>query len=372
MDLELYIFDANLNRKGIIDTYEKVEFELNYEKHSLCFLTVEGTARNIELLLQDEIRIIARSDDLNRGYMVESAEFIDEAKTEINIIAWSMSFITSWRTIERQQRYTGNVEDVIKAFINANCINPTNSKRKIPNLVLGFNTGINIDTEITHSHKQLDDALWPDCMANEMSFEILLNHNAKKFVFSTYQGVDRSAQQNINSHVIFAKAFDNVAKQSYTNDKSSYKTTAYVAGEGEGVARKVVTIGDEHEGLNRRELFVDARDLQAKYEDDNGQEVILNEEQYIETLRKRGKAKQAEYQHVRTFTSDIDLMTRFIFGRDYFIGDKVTIRNDELGVVMHTRVTTAKETFDRSGYDLKIDFGNAIPTLIDKLKREVK
>lgn len=369
--IELFVFDTEFNRLGVIDAYEKIYMETHYKKHSELHLTVDGTKEYAELLLSDDIRIITKSTDITRGFIVETPQYFDETSTKIEVIAYSLSYILNWRIIIGQQHYKGNIEDVVKAFVNANAINPIDSNRIIPHLVLGVNDGINMTADEAYSNKQLDEALWEICEKYDMSYEILMNHEAKKFVFSTYQGIDRTTEQTINQPVIFAKAFDNVTKQSYVDDKSNYKSTAYVAGEGEGIDRTVVNVNDNFTGFNRRELFVDARDLQSSYLQD-GTEIIIPQDEYYAILQERGQNKLAEYQRIRTFESDIDLYSQFIFGQDYFLGDKVTTRNDDLGIVTHSRVVTAKETYTREGYELSLEFGTSIPTLLDKLKREVK
>lgn len=371
--MDLFVFDMQFNRLGIIDEFTETQFDHKYDNHSQVYLTVDATKENSDLLINnDELRIITKSTDINRGYIIETAEYEDDTQLRITVIAYSLSIMTSWRLIEGQQQFKGNIEDVLKGFVNANSINPTDSKRIIPNLVLGVNEGINIITDEAYSNTQLDEALWEMCKKYELSYEILMNHTNKKYVFSTYIGADRSSEQSTIPSVIFAKAFDNVTLQSYVDDKSGYRSTAYVAGEGEGMARTVVKVNDVYTGFNRRELFVDARDLQTVYEDENDVEITLSPAEYQALLNERGLNKLAEYQRIRTFESDIDLYSQFIFNEHYFLGDKVTNRNDELGIVNHSRVVRANETYNRDGYHLKLEFGTSIPTLIDKLKRTVK
>lgn len=48
----------------------------------------------------------------------------------------------------------------------------------------------------------------------------------------------------------------------YDLDTTEYCNTAIVAGAGEGSERKIQYVNPENSGLNRRELYVDARDLQ--------------------------------------------------------------------------------------------------------------
>ncbi|MCK1987169.1 siphovirus ReqiPepy6 Gp37-like family protein [Lysinibacillus fusiformis] len=376
-DIELYIFDINFNRLATIDVYEEVEFQSKYYAHSLCLLTVEGNRKNAELLLvnenelSNELRILVRSDDLNRGYVIETAEFEDEEKTMIKVIAYSLSIFTSWRWIITQQRFQGNIEDVLKEFVRINCINTASPTRIIPNLVLGINEGINIIADESYTQKVLDIALWEMCEKNEVTFEILMNHKAKKYVFSTFKGENRSTEQQNNPHVIFAKDFENIISQSYTDDKSNYKSTAYVAGEGEENDRTIVEVGETFSGFNRREVFFDARDLQSEYNED-GETVIIPQNEYIDLLKERGNNRKQDYQRIRTFESEANLHSQFKFNEDYFLGDVVTNRNDDLGIVMHQRIVGVKEVFNREGYTLNLEYGTAIPTLLDKIKREVK
>lgn len=370
--MDLFIFDTAFNRKGIIDTFTNSNFLIKYHNHSTLIMTVDASKENADLLLTEDLRIITKSTDINRGYIIETAEYKDEERLEIIVIANSLSILTSWRIIEGQQRFVGNVEDVLKAFVNANCINPSDPNRIIPNLVLGVNEGINIQTDEVYTNKELDVALWEMCAKYDVSFEILMNHDVKKYVLSTYIGTDRSSEQATNTRVIFAKAFDNVTMQSYVDDKSNYRSTAYVAGEGEGDARTIVKVNDTTSGFNRREIFIDARDLQNTYKDENDIDVTLTPAEYQALLNERGLNRLSEYQRIRTFESDIDLYSQFVFNEHYFLGDKVTTRNDELGIVTHSRVMTANEVYNREGYNLSLEFGTSIPTLLDKIKREVK
>lgn len=182
-----------------------------------------------------------------------------------------------------------------------------------------------------------------------------------------WQGTDRSSEQFINDCIVFAKEFDNVSSQSYTDDLSDYKNTVIIAGEGEGIARTKLIVGNEFIGRKRKEIFVDARDLQSEIEDepfsDGSYEVLLTE---------RAKSKQTVFQRVRAFETDVEYNSQFIYESDYFLGDNVTIRNDEIGILMHTRLVTVKEVYIKGSYELKIDFGSSTPTLFSKIKKVVK
>ena len=366
-EIELWVFDMEFNRLAIIDEYEEVELETYYQNHSPFIVRLEGKKEYADLFLQGYDRIIVKSNDIHRGYYLETPQYTDETSIEIELLCRSLSVMTAWRRIIGQQRFAGNIEDAIKYFINLNAINPANPKRIIPNLVLGINEGIDIQVDEAYINADLDTAIWEMCKKYDIGFEILMNHEAKKYVASTYQGADRSAEQNINPHVIFAKAFDNVNRQSYVDDRADYKTTAYIAGKD-----RTITVNDEAAGFARRELFVDASSISKTYYNENYEEITIPEAEYIATLKETGQSELAQYPRVQTFESEVDTDAQHIYGVDYFIGDKVTNRNDELGIATHSRVVTAKERWKRSGYSLSLEFGTSIPKLLDKIKREVK
>ena len=369
----LNIFDESFNRLGVIDVYEDLDFTTNYHNHSLLVATIDATESNIRHFVNsDDLRILTKSTDTKRGYIVDYADFKDGTKTDLVIIAKSLGVILNWRMIERQQVFTGNIVSVINKFVEPFTMTSQNVKRILPNLVIGSSEFIDINIEAAYTDKPLDESLWDICVKNEVSYEILMNHEAKRYEFIVYSGKNRSTLQETNPRVIFAAVFGNVISQSYLDDKSNYKSTAYVAGEGEGNARKVLIINDEASGFARREIFFDARDLQSTYKNSNDVDVTLTPAGYEALLRERGLNRLADYPHIQTFINETDATAQYVYGRDYFLGDVTTSRNDKLSLIMHSRVVVVKENYSKSGYSLKIEFGVAIPTVFEKIKKEIK
>lgn len=367
MELDVFNIDT-FERLGTIDLYIKDEFKTNYRNHNELDLIVDATAENIEWFLnQGDDIFLTKAGDYKHGYLVESFKYTDESNSTIEVFCRSLSSMLSWRQIDGQQTFRGTVEEVIRNFVNTNAINPTNIKRKIPNLVLGPLFGINTQTEEAYSNKDLDESLWEICVKFDIAYDVLLDIQNKQFSFVVWQGTDRSAEQTQRDPVIFSKEFDNVISQNYTDDKSNFRNTVIIAGEGEGVARTYLVVGDENSGRHRREMFVDARDLQS----DNEDSTTMTQAQYQALLRERAKSKQAENVRVQAYDTNIEYDSQFKYGIDYFIGDKVTIRNDEINIALHTRVVTTTETYDIEGYDLKIEFGSNVPTLLSKIKKAV-
>lgn len=368
MELNIFHMDT-FERLGIIDEFQSLEITTNYKKHSELELLVSATEENIDYF-------IANNDDIFltvgigkvRGYLIESVKYTDEKKTTLEVYCKSLSSMLGWRQIDGQQTFRGNAEEVIRSFVNTNVIAPTNINRKIDNLILGNLSGITDTTEESYSNKDLDESLWEICVKFDIAYEIYADILNKRFEFVVWKGTDRSTNQTIRDAVIFSKEFDNVLSQSYTDDKSDYRNTVIIAGEGEGTARTYLVVGNENKGRKRREMFVDARDLQSSESD----QTKMSQTAYEALLIERAKNKQAEYARVQSFETDIVYDSQFTFGSDYFMGDLITIRNDGISVALHTRIVTAKEKYSRKGYELSTEFGSNIPTLLTKIKKAVK
>ena len=85
-------------------------------------------------------------------------------------------------------------------------------------------------------------------------------NSSNVFEFSLYAGLDHSYQQTTNPYVIFSPEFNNIITSTYTEDDIPFKNVALVAGVGEGDERVTISVGSAS-GLDRRELYVDARDI---------------------------------------------------------------------------------------------------------------
>ena len=93
-----------------------------------------------------------------------------------------------------------------------------------------------------------------------------------------------------------------------------------VGGEGEGADRRYTTVGGGS-GLNRRELFTDARDISSNV----GSDDALTDAEYMAQLQQRGKEKLAENVSITSFEGETETTIMFQYGKDFFNGDIVQI-----------------------------------------------
>lgn len=361
--IDLLIYQRNVGYIGEISEYESLEITRNYYEVSKMVLRVPKTPSNASLLKQGNI--ITTSSNVGYGYYIDHFSAINEDGNEIiEIFAFSLNYILSFRTIMKQMRYSGNVETVIKSFIQNSAITPEDPRRIIDGLVLGDNTGVQGSINVSRTGGDLLSNSFDISREFEASIDVVINNNGE-FEVLTWSGLDRSIEQSTYPNVIFSTEYDNVLSQNYFANKLDYKNVVLVAGEGEGVNRKVLEVGTTS-GWDRRELYVDARDLSSEYQDENGNNITLTNQEYQDILRTRGLEKISEQSEVESFESTIDDV-QYILGVDYNLGDKVTFLDTDLNITKSVRVTSITTTINKDGIRTVPSFGTGIPNkLINK------
>ena len=173
--------------------------------------------------------------------------------------------------------------------------------------------------------------------------------------------------EDVSSVVQFSAEFENVTNESLEKNNYDEATTALIYGEGEGKARKHTQVNNNLSGLERKEIYVDARDLQQTVDD-----VKMPDAQYIATLQSRGKEKLTEQPRVLALNGTINLNdSLFVYGRDYKLGDRVK-RISSFGYSDTVVLNSVTQTWDEKGYHIDGEFGNQSKTIIDVIKRKGK
>lgn len=263
---------------------------------------------------------------------------------------------------------SGNAETVMKHYIDRHLVNPADPDRKIPNLVIAPNQNRGSHITWQSRYKVVAEELEEISLATGIGWDITLDTENNHFVFDVYEGVDRSINQTERSPIYFSPEFGNVQTQSFSDSDLNMKNVAYVGGQGEGVDRQIVELG-EAAGLNRYEAFIDARDIGG--ENEEGNELTQEEERQL--LIERGQQKLDEMSNEMYFEAEIKSYDApFKHEVDYQIGDTVTIMNREWGFIVDKRITEVTEIHESGGFQLEATFGQKRPTLIDKIKQEFK
>lgn len=271
------------------------------------------------------------------------------------------------RVIASTVELNGTAEDGMRSLVQQTAIEPEDSGRKIKHLRLGVLSGIGGKIDAQATGDNLSEKLYEIGNTQEISHRVRYDYLTNDLVFEVWQGKDRRDSQEENSWAIFSNSFYNIQNVAYNRNSSSYKNFAYVAGAGEGNSRIIVTVDIRQTGEKRREIWVDARDLQP----DDGNGKVIPADTYRAILEQRGREKLAEYRKVETVNSGIDANANLIYKKDFDLGDYCTYINTEIGIATDKRITEIMEMYEGGAMELSVTFGtDEVSTVQQLIKRE--
>lgn len=352
--MEVLILDENFESLMIIDTFESLIWT---ERYSSCgdFELYTGADEHFINQIQQGYYIqIPGSDETMIIEQIEVETDFEEGN-HVTLSGRSLASILDRRIVWVQTTVVGKIQTCLKTLITDNIINPSNTdttlkeKRKIKNFIFEMNDDPNVadlDMRSQYTGDNLYDVVLEICATYDLGFYVRLDEN-NNFVFKLYAGADRSYGQDQYPPVIFSPTFDNISSTSYLESDKTLKNVTLVAGEDQGTARRTNIVGDE-EGLDRRELFTDARDIQSEYTDENNVHHVLTESEYLELLYQRGEENLAENQSTKVFDGSIEPVQGSVYGSDFFQGDILQVEN-QFGFQAKVRVTELIISQDESG-----------------------
>ncbi len=342
------IIDREFNFLGQIDEYES--FIPTKKWHGIGNFELHLNINNAHAEYLQKENIIFT--DEKKAYVILYRE-IDSVTNKLVVKGLELkSYLARWLVFPptgyAYYRVNSNVETIMKEYVQATLI-----RKGIANIVVADDLGRGDKTVYQSRYKNLADELEKLSLASNLSWDISLDLDNKRFIFDIVEGRDVTVNQDALPPAIFAIEYDNIAEQKLTDSKLDYRNTAIVAGQGEGVDRAITVVGDS-QGYDSFETFVDARDI----ENDND-------------LPARGNQKLSETQEILTFDSRVLTDKNLIYEEDFRLGDIVTIQNNQWNITTDRRITEVTEIYESTGFRLDVAFGESLPTIIDLVKKAI-
>lgn len=345
--MDIRVLDTNFNVITIMDQYESFIWTDRYREYG-----------------DFELYLLAYSDlftYIKRGYYLQIPEsehtmIIEEIKIEsdaengnhVTISGRSLESILDRRIVWKQQSISGTLQNGVRTLLNDAIISPSVAERKISNFIFEESTDsaiTSITREAQYTGDNLYDVMKEICEAYGLGFKITLNES-NQFVFKFYFGLDRSYSQMANPYVIFSPHFENLLNSNYIETMTELKNVTLIGGEGEGSDRKYATFGSAS-GLDRRELFTDARDISSTVDSED----TMTDAEYTAKLQERGREKLYENVVTTSFEGEAETTTMFKYNEDFFMGDIVQIA-DDYGHELSARITEIVISEDTDGYSV--------------------
>ena len=364
--------DNTFENIGEVNQYDSLIWPDKFNGYASFELWAPITEENSEYFKKGNI-LWCGGDNAAVVEIVKSA--IDDKGTKtFNVKGRTLEMLLTtriiWGTYNASNKYASTaMYDIVKQ----NCISPTNASRKIPYLECAEDKQLGGKMSVQKTGGEVYDAITTIAGSKDLGFNMLFRPKEKKLIFEVVAGVDRTIEQSEVDPVEFSTDLEDILSSSYYTNNQDEKNVAFVQGEGDGTSRvSQISGNNELEGFSRKELYVDARDLQSETVNEDGTTTSLTPDEYKAALINRGDDKLSECEVTETFEAQIRVFgdIQYEFGKDYQKGDKVTVRDRQLNVVVSARITEVEEDFDDE-YALVLTFGYSYPTIMQKVKQQI-
>lgn len=360
-----YIYNADRERIGVLQHDDAVQWLENYQSPGEVKIDALATQDNNAMLVEGNRVYNTETNTVARICHVDLVQ--TEAEELITVRADITTELLSDRVLMATE-HAVNVEEAMYAVYSKN-------RRDLP-LAVGDAEGYTEQTDMELTWGSVLDAEKKLAEISGLGFTVLFDPETGEEVFKVYKGVDRSNEEYPGYIGYFGTDVGNIQNVSVMSGTTDYKNVAVVAGAETGAAREVriVSLGNVS-GENRRELYVDARDLQREYQvaiptgqyDERGNPIYTYETrtytdaEYYAILDARGREKLAECLRTFSITCTVT-QNNIIYGSDYFLGDRMPIKLPEYGIYASARISSVTMVYEQDG--------NKIIALLSEFKLE--
>lgn len=374
------ILDSFFAKKDILRKY-------TYAQYVDCFREV-GTFEIHAQLVDENIYLLDKSEQYYVLFYDGSKPVlgkIEDVKREsdeqyditIKLTGRLAPVLFTQRVINGTQKFSGKTYQRVQTLVNSNLVQSDKTERNVDITINLLNEAVMQEKASQEDKEVTGGYLWDEMQSSletdsfGIDFYPVLSTptgenktNIASWVLDISPGNDRrKGNTEGNTPVVFSQQLSNIERTDYDRNVKNHRNVAYVAGEGEEENRKwyEVDINQDVEqklntGWGRKELWIDARDIQSKDEDG----ADLTTEEYEELITQRANEKAAENTVQETYeATKTEADKRYQYGRDFFKGDWVTVEDRNLNIVVDAQITKVTHTIQgmREIIDITFSYG---------------
>lgn len=369
------VTDAAITHIGEVNNFSSLQFTSRFVGFGTLEMYVPLTQENIEYCSIGNMLLVNANGDYS--YIIYYINNIkdEEGFVKIHVKGRTLEWLLSYRCVYQTLMYDNDyVSSILYNIVDENFIHPTQAKRVLPHIELATDTHLGPQVKLQRSGRTVKERLDDLCTQYNLGYFVHFDIDRLKFVFEVVEHVDKSIGQSDRDTVIFDTDNQDILTSDFLYDNEDEKNTGLVVGEiqddGSGTTRiraKVVVGDDTLQGYARKEIYIDARDLQSEYEDNTGSIEEMSDAEYQNMLLERGAKKLSENVAVKSFEANIRYYySQYEFGVDYNVGDIVTFYDREMGVMINAFVSEVEQVYTDT-YELRISIGYDRPTLYSKI-----
>lgn len=371
------ILDRNFKRLDILRHYTFSQYNMKFRGIGTFTVNAPLELNTIFLNREEQYYLLFNGNVHPVVGKVEDVKKESEDEENKLIITGRLAlFILTKRIVSDTINTSGTTLEHMEKLVTENILKVKNSRYlpiTIDDSAVNKNKLSKVDRQVTGGYiwDEFEELLEQDKIGVELYPKIVptysvndIDSNILDWTLKLSSGTDRT-KGNVDGNVpvIFSQQLSNINRVDYERNVENHCNIAYVAGEGEGSNRKWFEIpinqeeSQETKGWERSELWIDARDIQS--EDDDGNQ--LTDEQYNALIKQRAEEKAVENDIQESYEATVITKNkRYVYGKDYFLGDFVTVVDTQLGLEFDVQIigiTFSKQDTEEIT-DIELQYGN--------------
>lgn len=238
--------------------------------------------------------------------------------------------------------YNKKPSDIAEDMINRQLISPSDPNRVITGLVKQNSSTVLNGVTVQQGYGQLDKFVTNLMTTYDFGVREKIVSRTSRFIT---QGYEFFTGNDVSSTVELSTDFQNLINPEFNDDIRDNKNFAMVAGEGDYPNRTIIITGNTSGNINRKELYVDARDLQKTTNN-----VTMSDTDYQAALIARGQEKLQAAIKIYTLNGELDVTSKlYELDSDFGLGSRVTIRSSDFNLSTTSKIIKIAYTFDKDG-----------------------
>jgi hypothetical protein len=351
--MHLYTLDAALRREAVIDKFESLIWTERFQDDGELQLVVESS-KDARKLLKSGVRCVI--DKSMRVMEIDTVNdgVTDDGRKTLEVTGISLEKILKDRVAKKSRAnltteptwdITDKPADVLRKVFTDICVTGVLNQYDAGGAVIGGDDRIPFIQSGTLSTpgnipepqdpitlkiepQDLSTFIKSQCEVFDLGYQLLRNYDQSQLYFEIYSGNDRTTGQSALSPVVFAPELDNLTNTRELMTTADEKNVAYVFND-QGFEVVYADGTDPNiSGLDRKVLMVKSENLDGT---PTGAQITA-------FLIQRGKEELAKHRPFGAFDGEIDQNSAYQYGRDYYLGDLVEVRNTD-GATNKMRVT---------------------------------
>jgi len=214
--------------------------------------------------------------------------------------------------------YYGTAEGAMKRYVFHNLAYPTHNFRKIANFVIAPDLGRGENMLCNYRYDVLSNVLQELGSTSQLGWIIRALPDDGGFLFDCVKGTDRSAEQNNLARIVFSAGYHSslaqVAEENINNYKNAFYFTKRGLLEPEGAPTLLYPFPNQASGIDRIEVHHSV--------------AVGNDMRNIYTVLHEGGVPNCVKYGKELVINTMTNSGKFVADRDYFLGDYVSVRNE--------------------------------------------